>query len=505
MENAWEKICLTLAEIIPKDDYNVWIYPQKGIFEDETLTVMGSNAFVAKFLREHFQSSILRAANLALGREIAVRITFASAYNGSIPEGFMSSPAVPSAASTTPSASGPEEKQAQPCQPEHQPDYQPEYQPEYQTDGQQQLPVRWNWDAPQPSAESGKWRYSFDNFVVGSCNAFAHAAAQRMCQSAGASSGSVDLLFLSSAPGLGKTHLMQSVGAGLMKHSNRRAPKVEYLTAEGFATLMYQAIQSREMYRFKARFREIDVLLLENVHFLLNKTATQEELLATLISLLAKGSRVVFSSSFALPELSKMDSQLFSRLRSGLVAPIDPLDKETSRRIITCKATAADVKLSDDVTDYLTDNIHSDVRQIESCLKTLILKARLFNRAISMDMAREVVVNCLGTASVFTLPGIIQLICEAFGVSADTLGSKSRKQELVNARNAVFYLARRHTQLSLQEIGSRFKRNHSTVIKGITSFEREISRQTHTGRQFAGVIERIEQYAGLDKTQVSAG
>jgi chromosomal replication initiator protein len=234
---------------------------------------------------------------------------------------------------------------------------------------------------------------------------------------------------------------------------------------------------------------------------LLDKVKTQEEFLATLIALLANRSRVVLSSSFSLPELRKrkMDSQLFSRLWSGLVAPIDPLDNLTARRIITYKATAANVKLSEDVTDFLTDNINSDVRQIESCLKTLIFKAGLLNKAISLDMAREVVVNCLGALSALTFPEIIRLVCEAFGISANTLNSKSRKQEYVHARNTAFYLARQHTGLSLQEIGRPFNRTHSTVLKGITACEREISRETHAGRQLAGVIERIERYAGMDK------
>jgi chromosomal replication initiator protein len=342
-------------------------------------------------------------------------------------------------------------------------------------------------------------RFSFDNFIVGPCNEFAHAAARKVCRQESGAQDALDLLFLCSSPGLGKTHLMQSVCAGVIKSGNFRKPKVEYLTAEEFTTQFVMASRNGEMSRFKERFREVDVLLLENVHFLLDKLKTQEEFLATLIALLARRSRVVLSSSFALPELRKraLDSQLFSRLSSGLVAPIEALDKLTARRIITYKAASANVELPEDVTDFLSDNINSDVRQIESCLQTLIFKAGILNTAISMDMAREVVINCLGAISALTLPGIIRLVCEAFGISADTLNSKSRKQEYVFARNTAFYLARQHTGLSLQEIGKKFNRTHSTVIKGITSFEREISRETHTGRQLAGVVERIERQTGM--------
>jgi chromosomal replication initiator protein len=488
MENTWEKICLVLAKTMQYSDYTVWISPQKAKFDGEKLTVIARNDFIAKFLRTHFQSSILEAAKTILGYDPALQIESLSIYNGKIPEGFIS---------VSPSSS-PEQKAAELVG---------VAEPEQQTE----LPVRWNWAVPSPSAHKlMQNRFSFDNFVVGPCNEFAHAAARRICQSESPCPEndhfcSADLLFLCSAPGLGKTHLMQSVGVSLMKNSNLKAPKVEYLTAEEFTTQMRQALDNKEMSSFKARFRGVDVLLLENVHFLLDKTKTQEELLATLIALLTKGSRVVLSSSFSLPELRKMDSQLFSRLSSGLVAPINHLDKLTTRRIITYKAGFANVKLAEDVTDFLADNINSDVRQIESCLKTLIFKARVLNQTINIDLAREVAANCLGVISSFTLPEIIRQVCEAFGISADMLNSKSRKQEYVHARNAIFYLARQHTGLSLQEIGRRFNRTHSTVIKGITSFEREISRQTHAGREFAGVIERIERHAGMDKTQALSG
>ena len=153
------------------------------------------------------------------------------------------------------------------------------------------------------------------------------------------------------------------------------------------------------------------------------------------------------------------------------------------------------VRLSDDVADYLADTKNADIRQIESCIQNLALKARFFNQAITMEMARDTVFNYMDSVAVVNLPEIIRMVCQGFGVSEESLNSKSRKQEYVQARNTVFYLARKHTGLSLQEIGRHFNRTHSTVIKGITSLEREIISQSHSGRQLAGAISLIEKKA----------
>ena len=162
------------------------------------------------------------------------------------------------------------------------------------------------------------WRYAFDSFVVGPTNDMAYAAARNMARSGAA----VDTLFLSSGPGLGKTHLTQAVGQALCEASNRSNPKVEYLTAEEFSSCFVQALQSRTVDRFKGRFRDVDLLLLEDVHFLQGKEKMQDEVLSTIKSLQEKGSRVVLTSSFAPCELRNVDNSLVSRFCSGFLAGI---------------------------------------------------------------------------------------------------------------------------------------------------------------------------------------
>lgn len=219
----------------------------------------------------------------------------------------------------------------------------------------------------------------------------------------------------------------------------------------------------------------------------------QAELLATIKALRERGSKIVFSSSFAPRDLKFMDDQLQSRFSSGLLTRIERPDEDTRRRILRTKASLHQVVLPDDIEDVLARHIHADVRQIESCLHTLILKARLCNSRITLQMAWEVIGQYAAHSPVLDLEAIITHVCQGFGLTREQLQSSSRKQEYVCARNAAFFLARKHTDLSLEVIGRQFNRKHSTVIKGITSFEREMSRKTPQGRQFANILGMIER------------
>lgn len=483
MEKVWSEISRNLAQSIDNAQFKVWIAPLGVNYQAGKLSLYARNEFVAKFIRSHFQELIARAAFAALGEEVRVSIKA-----GPSPAAVSAPVSVPVLCESSAAAAGgpaPQVTETFMAKPK---------------ETQDVLPLDWTTGGLFGQSQEHRlvkaWRHSFDDFVVGPCNELAHAAARSVCES---HSGFGSVLYLCSGPGQGKTHLMHSMGGTLVRGSNFRAPRLEYLTAEEFTSQMRLSIKAGEMERFKNRFREADVLLMEDVHFLQEKEKTQDELLATVSALLNRGSKVVFSSSFTPRELCKMDSQLLSRLSSGMIAAIRQPDKETRRRIIVSKATAQRVTLPEDVADYLAEAMGPDIRQIESCIQNLALKARFFNRAINLDMARETVSNYLDSVAVVNLPEIIRMVCEGFGVAAESLGSKSRKQEYVQARNTIFYLARKHTALSLQEIGRHFGRTHSTVIKGITSLEREVSRQTHSGRQLMSAIALIEKNAGVSR------
>ncbi|MBG3876309.1 chromosomal replication initiator protein DnaA [Desulfovibrio oxamicus] len=485
MISIWGQIQNILEKSLNPGLFKVWISPLAAEVRDDVLRLVAPNEFVAAWVRDRLLDDIVQAATAVLGSAPTVVVDAAPHGAGTLSPRMGRAGA--SVSGTAPSADGTQSVPAAQISPAVQAVavrsasgtgarvVQP---------SQLGLPL----DMPAPN-RALNWRFSFDSFVVGPNNELAYAASRGICRE----TLSADTLFLSSGPGLGKTHLMQAVGSALCEASNRAAPRVEYLTAEEFATRLIAALKAREVDRFKARYRDVDVLLLEDVHFLQGKERMQDEVLATVKALKSRGSRVVLSSSFAARDLKNLDTQLVSRFCSGFLAHIDKPGFETRRRILCEKARLHQVMLPDNVTDLLADRIRTDVRQIESCLHNLVLKAKLLNRQISMEMAWEVLGHYAQQEVVMDFEGIVRKVCEGFGISPKQLNSRSRKREYVVARNSVFYLARKHTDLSLKEIGDRFSRRHSTVLKGITSIEREMSRETPLGRQVTNTLSLIER------------
>ena len=342
-----------------------------------------------------------------------------------------------------------------------------------------------------------EWRHSFEDFVVGPCNQLAHAAACAMLQMPAPSSSPscADILFVCSAAGLGKTHLTQAVGRALCQEADKRRVRLAYLTAEDFTAQFVQASRFGSMDDFRERFRHLDMLLLEDVHFLRGKDKTQEELLSTIKALQDCGGRVVLTSSFAPRDLAGVDSQLVSRFCSGFVASIERPGRETRLHILRDKARRGCVMLPDSVADLLAERITGDVRLLESCVHNLALKARLLGCPVNEDMALEVIHSVASAHSELSLESVVDLVCRSFQLSPAQLASRSRRQDLVTARNTVFYLLRKHTDMTLEDIGRRFNRQHSTVLKGITGLEREMSRQSPLGRQIRHTVELIERHS----------
>ncbi len=454
MTSSWIEIQDTLRKTLNSGLFRLWIKPLVAKQVDGGICLIAPNAFVADWVRGRMMQDIEKAAGAVLGGVPRITVTVSDEPKQA-PEAIMP---VSHYRETSAVAN---------------------------TSGQMGLPLT----HMVPQTRAVKWLHSFEDFVVGPCNQMAFAASQDICRESFCS----DALFLSSEPGLGKTHLLHAVGQQLCALSNRAQPQVEYLTAEEFATRLICALKAREVERFKARYRDVDVLLLDDVHFLQGKQRMQDEVLSTVKALQSRGAKVLFSSSFAPRDLDDLDSQLTSRFCSGLLAIIEKPTLETRKQILREKARTHHAHLPEEVTELLAGNLRADVRQIESCLRNLILKARLLNQQINTQMAWEVIGHYAATGTVLSLDSIIRRICGGFAVSKDQLQSKSRRRELVTARNTAFFLARKHTDLSLEEIGKRFNRKHSTVIKGIMNIEREMNRETPLGRQVVNTVRLIER------------
>lgn len=453
MHGPWRLTQSILEKTLNPGLFQVWIKPLEAEVRDTSLILYAPNEFVAAWVRDKLAGDIAQAALQAMGRqpslEIRVKPKILAPGNGS-------------AASTTPGAAGGPG-------------------PRVRAMGLPGL-------AAAPLATQ-TWRFSFDDFVVGPCNELAFMAAKGLCRGALGS----DHFYLCSPPGLGKTHLMQGIGRQMALAANRSSLRVAYLTAEEFTTSLVMAIKSSEMDRFRARFRQnLDVLLLEDIHFLQGKVKVQDELLSTLKALHDRGCKVVFTSSFLPRELKNVDESLASRFCSGLLASMERPCFDTRRRILESKASCYQVALPGSVAELLAERLTCDVRQLESCLQNLALKARLLGSGIDLALAQEVLRNYAPPAeAAISLDSIIDFACKNFDLSARELASKSRKRQAVMARGLAFYLARKHTSLSLEQIGSRLGRRHSTVLKAITNVEREIATDTPLGRQLSRTMERI--------------
>ncbi len=459
MRGGWEHILRILEKSIHQGLFQVWIKPLEARCEDGRLTLLAPNDFVASWVRDKLKPAILEAATQAMGQEPRLEIQVRPRLPKAVDEARVQAERCPAVARPLCGSSG--------------------------RAGELVLPGLSVTPTPPPT-----WRFSFDDFVVGPSNEMAFAASQGLCRDA----LSTDQLFISAQTGLGKTHLVHAIGRHLANGGNHANPRLTCLTAEEFCTRLVMAIKAREVERFKAMFREhLDVLLLEDVHFLQGKQKMQDELLATLKALQGRGCRVVMSSSFLPRELKDVDNHLASLLCSGFLACIERPDYETRRRILQSKATHHRISLPDHVADMLADSLTSDVRQLESCLQNLVLKARLLNRRIDVALAREVVAQYarLDDRGI-GLERIIKFVCEQFELSPRQLRSKSRKRHVVLARNTAYYLARKHTDLGLKQIGSQFNRRHSTVIKGITNVERELNLGTPLGRQLKRTLDHLD-------------
>ena len=336
-------------------------------------------------------------------------------------------------------------------------------------------------------------RYTFDDFVVGESNRLAYAAAKDIC----ASGGFVDTLFLNSDAGLGKTHIVQSVAASVNAAKGAQA-RVACLTADDFCSRFVSGSRTSTLAEFDAQLKALDFFMLDDVHFLQGKDKTQEFLLNLVKHLQDKGAKVVFTSSFQPRDLTMLDSQLVSMLLSGIRARMDLPTYEMRRELLRSKARVHQVILPEEVEHLLASRLTGDVRQLESCLRTLLLKMRVLKAPLTPEMCLDVLDEFAPALPVqSSFEDLLRIVAEGFGLSPEQLGSRVRRREIVNARNTLFYLARKHTDLTLEQIGGRLNKRHSTVLKGIAAVEQEMGRESTAGRQMQRVVSLIERSAGM--------
>ncbi len=303
-------------------------------------------------------------------------------------------------------------------------------------------------------------KYTFESFVVGRGNSTAHAAAQAVVERPGQI---YNPLFIYAGVGLGKTHLLHAIGHESF-HSHKEL-KTAYVTSEEFTNEFIEAIRYDHSSELRAKYRNLDILLIDDLQFMAGKEATLEELFHTFNTLYNNSKQIVFTSDRPPSEI-KLDERLVSRFEWGLLIDIQPPDIETRIAIIQAKAENEGVRLPDEVIDLIAQRVRSNIRTIEGAILRLSAFSAISEQPISAKMAREVLSNILGRETPRVSIGVIQrVVCDHFEVALSELLSKSRNASIVFPRQVAMYLSRNLTDAKLHEIGLQFGgRDHSTVI-----------------------------------------
>ncbi|MFA7117582.1 MAG: chromosomal replication initiator protein DnaA [Sphaerochaetaceae bacterium] len=307
--------------------------------------------------------------------------------------------------------------------------------------------------------------YQFSNFIIGENSTFAYNASLAIAKNPGTS---LNPCLIYGGVGLGKTHLINAIGNYILE--NQKDLKVVYITAEAFTNEFIEALGSKKTQQFKNKFRKVDVLLIDDIHFLQNKDQTQEEIFHTFNDLYEAKKQMVFTCDRPINELKGMTDRLISRFERGLNVDLQPPSYETRVAILRNKCKMHNKSMNSDIIDYIAQNVSSNVRDLEASLTKLIAYSELLNQELTLSKAKELlsVMPFVKSGSVeegLSIQSIIKTICNYFNVSLTDLKSKKKNKSLIQPRQIAMYLSKDMTSFSLTEIGSEFgNRDHTTVM-----------------------------------------
>jgi len=327
-----------------------------------------------------------------------------------------------------------------------------------------QTQARFDWD----SAAQLNPRYTFDAFVIGSGNQFAHAACQAVAERP---SKAYNPLFLYGGVGMGKTHLMQAIGHEIKLRSPQSA--ICYVSSEKFTNEMINSLRYDKMTSFRDKFRNVDVLLVDDIQFLAQKERTQEEFFHTFNALHESMKQIVIASDRPPKELAEVEDRLRSRFEWGLIADIQPPDLETKVAILQKKAEQEKVTLPTDVALFIASNIRSNVRELEGALIRLVAHSSLIGAEITLPYTQQVLKNFIDSqARRVTIESIQKAVAEQFGLRLVEIKAKNNSRSIVYPRQIAMYLAKHLTEASLPEIGRQFGgKHHTTVLHSVEKIE----------------------------------
>ncbi|WP_449267470.1 chromosomal replication initiator protein DnaA [Glycomyces rhizosphaerae] len=334
-------------------------------------------------------------------------------------------------------------------------------------------------------------RYNFDTFVIGSSNRFAHAAAFAVAE---APAKAYNPLFLYGGSGLGKTHLLHAVGH--YAHDLGTAHSVRYVTTEEFTNDFINSLSDRRQQAFQRRYRDVDILLIDDIQFLMDRERTQEEFFHTFNALHNANKQLVISSDRSPKQLQTLEDRLRTRFEWGLLADIQPPDLETRIAILRKKAVQDDLNIPTDAVEFIATQIHHSIRELEGALIRVTAYASLNRKPVDLGLAEEVLHDIIpesGKNTEVTVDQIMQATADYFGVQAADLKGNSRSRVLVNARQVAMYLCREMTDMSLPRIGQAFGgRDHTTVMHANKKIRKQMAERRALYNQIAELTNRLK-------------
>jgi chromosomal replication initiator protein len=447
--NVWKTCLLKIKENVSMMTYNTWFLPIKPIeLNDATLKVQIPSQFFWEWIDEHFNGLITRSITDVLGKE--AKLTYIIAEDTSVVE------TKSGGVSTTFNVAAEKQK-------------------------------------PKHSFESNlNPRYTFDNFIKGEGNQLARAAAGAISDNPGGTS--FNPLFLYGGVGLGKTHLIQAIGNQIVKNFPEK--KVIYLSSDIFTVEFVESIQTNKVNEFSNFYRGMDVLIIDDIQFLIGKEKTQDLFFHIFNTLHQSRKQIILSSDKPPKDLKGLDERLISRFQWGLTADIQPPELETRIAILKRKAETYGMIVSNEILEYIASNITSNIRELEGCLIKLLASVSLSSKEITFDLAKKTVKEIATDrkTSTLTIDTITKVVCEHLGVAENKIRDKTRKKEIVLARQIAMYFVKELTLSSLKTIGLHFGgRDHSTVIHACNTIEELKS----TDINFNDVIEEIRNKVEL--------
>jgi chromosomal replication initiator protein len=439
-EGVWEKVAGRLKGALNETTFSTWFAGAEGVeLTDEAFTLAVPNDFTREWIESHFLGLIKAALKDATGQERRVNLSVRS------------------------DRAAPERLAAE---------------------GKPPAPVT------EPALSSQK--YTFDLFVIGSSNRFAHAAALAVAE---APAQAYNPLFIYGGTGLGKTHLLQAIGGYVGAHGNGLTAR--YVTSETFMNDFINSLRDKRIEGFKQRYRTYDVLLVDDVQFFEGKERIQEEFFHTFNSLYESGSQIVISSDRPPKEIATLEARLRSRFEWGLITDIQPPDLETRIAILRKKVTTDHIHISDpDVVTHIAERVTTNIRELEGALTRVVAFSSLTGWPMTVELAEDVLKDVFpqGQAAEISIRRIQETVSERFGMTINELCSAKRSQAIAYPRQVAMYLSRALTDSSLPKIGKEFGgRDHTTVMHANAKIEGMIREDRSVYNLVQELTARIKQ------------